>query len=77
MLALLTIAALTKLDLPAGALNLGDFQPVPFLAQLGVAAGYQISWAIYVSDYSRYLPPNAARRTFSYTFWAARSAESG
>ncbi|GAA3315001.1 purine-cytosine permease family protein [Arthrobacter ramosus] len=71
MLALLTIAALTKLDLPAGALNLGDFQPVPFLAQLGVAAGYQISWAIYVSDYSRYLPPSAARRTFNYTFWGS------
>jgi purine-cytosine permease-like protein len=51
--------------------DLGGFQLVPFLAQLGVAAGYQISWAIYVSDYSRYLPPTAAGRTFRYTFWGS------
>jgi purine-cytosine permease-like protein len=45
---------------------------VPFLAQLGVAAGYQISWAIYVSDYSRYLPADVpARRTFQWTFWGS------
>ncbi|KHL05129.1 purine-cytosine permease family protein [Sinomonas humi] len=71
MLALLTIAVLTHLDLPAGMFDLGGFQLVPFLAQLGVAAGYQISWAIYVSDYSRYLPPNSAGRTFRYTFWGS------
>ena len=71
MLALLTIAVLTHLDLPAGMFDLGGFQLVPFLAQLGVAAGYQISWAIYVSDYSRYLPPTAAGRTFRYTFWGS------
>ena len=33
----------------------------PFLAQFGVVAGYQISWAIYVSDYSRYLPAGRHR----------------
>ncbi|MCH6471564.1 purine-cytosine permease family protein [Sinomonas terrae] len=71
MLALLTIAVLTHLDLPAGMFDLGGFELVPFLAQLGVAAGYQISWAIYVSDYSRYLPAAAAGRTFRYTFWGS------
>lgn len=71
MLALLTVAALIHLNLPAGMFDLGGFQLVPFLAQLGVAAGYQISWAIYVSDYSRYLPPAAAGRTFRYTFWGS------
>ncbi len=71
MLVLLTVAALTKLDLPSGAYNLGDFHLVPFLGQLGVAAGYQISWAIYVSDYSRYLPPTAGRGTFRWTFWGS------
>jgi len=35
---------------------IGDFRWVPFLAQLFAAASYQISWSIYVSDYSRYLP---------------------
>ncbi|WP_138444190.1 purine-cytosine permease family protein [Sinomonas susongensis] len=71
MLALLSIAVLTHLGLPSGMFDLGGFQIVPFLAQLGVAAGYQISWAIYVSDYSRYLPPSAAGRTFRYTFWGS------
>ena len=71
-LALLTLAALLKLTLPAGAWNLGEFRWVPFLAQLGVAAGYQISWAIYVSDYSRYLPPSVTvRGTFRWTYWGS------
>ncbi|MBT8159839.1 MULTISPECIES: cytosine permease [Arthrobacter] len=70
MLALLTVAAF-KLAIPAGAYNLADFHLVPFLGQLGVAAGYQISWAIYVSDYSRYLPPSSGRGTFRWTFWGS------
>ncbi|GAA4045500.1 cytosine permease [Arthrobacter methylotrophus] len=70
MLALLTVAAF-KLATPAGAYNLADFHLVPFLGQLGVAAGYQISWAIYVSDYSRYLPPASGRGTFRWTFWGS------
>ncbi|MHC6219553.1 purine-cytosine permease family protein [Arthrobacter sp. MMS24-S77] len=70
MLALLTVAAV-KLTIPAGAYNLADFHLVPFLGQLGVAAGYQISWAIYVSDYSRYLPPASGRGTFRWTFWGS------
>ena len=72
MLALLTVATFTHLSLPAGSYDLGHFRVVPFLAQLGVAAGYQISWAIYVSDYSRYLPADVpARRTFQWTFWGS------
>jgi len=34
----------------------GDFRAVPFIAQFFAAAAYQLSWSIYVSDYSRYLP---------------------
>jgi len=72
MLALLTVATFTHLTLPPGSYDLGQFHVVPFLAQLGVAAGYQISWAIYVSDYSRYLPADVpARRTFQWTFWGS------
>ena len=72
MLALLTVATFTHLSLPPGSYDLGQFHVVPFLAQLGVAAGYQISWAIYVSDYSRYLPADVpARRTFQWTFWGS------
>ena len=37
--------------------------------QFSVVAGYQISWAIYVSDYSRYLPPDVTvRKTFYWTY---------
>lgn len=60
------------LHYPAGAFDLGSFKTTPFLAQFGVVAGYQISWAIYVSDYSRYLPPNVTvRKTFYWTYWGS------
>ncbi len=72
MLALLTLSAVVHLHVPAAQLDLTQFHAVPFFAQLGVAAGYQISWAIYVSDYSRYLPPTVkTRSTFAWTFWGS------
>jgi NCS1 family nucleobase:cation symporter-1 len=33
---------------------------VAFLVQFSIAAGYNISYAVYVSDYTRYLPANAS-----------------
>src|SRR6202163_3419911 len=64
-----TVVVIAKVGLPANAWNLGNFSATPFLAQFGVVAGYQISWAIYVSDYSRYLPPNVTiSRTFYWTY---------
>src|SRR5436190_7398141 len=57
---------------PAGTFGIGTFQAGPFLGQFGVVAGYQISWAIYVSDYSRYLPPGVGvRQTFFWTYWGS------
>jgi NCS1 nucleoside transporter family len=57
---------------PAGTFDVGSFQASPFLGQFGVVAGYQISWAIYVSDYSRYLPPDVTvRKTFYWTYWGS------
>jgi NCS1 family nucleobase:cation symporter-1 len=68
---LLTIGVCT-LNFPAGAFDLGDFKWTPFLIQFGAVAGYQISWAIYVSDYSRYLPPTVTvRKTFLWTYWGS------
>ena len=68
---LLTIGICT-LNYPAGSFDLGDFKWTPFLIQFGAVAGYQISWAIYVSDYSRYLPPSVTvRRTFLWTYWGS------
>jgi NCS1 nucleoside transporter family len=57
---------------PAGTFDVGAFRASPFLGQFGVVAGYQISWAIYVSDYSRYMPPNVTvRKTFLWTYWGS------
>jgi purine-cytosine permease-like protein len=65
---ILTIIVLT-LHYPPGAFDLGQFDLTPFLLQFSVVAGYQISWAIYVSDYSRYLPPDVTvRKTFWWTY---------
>jgi NCS1 family nucleobase:cation symporter-1 len=68
---ILTIAVFT-LPYPAGSFALGGFKATPFLIQFGAVAGYQISWAIYVSDYSRYLPPDVTvRRTVLWTYWGS------
>ena len=39
----------------------GDFRLQPFLAQFGAATAYQLSWGLYLSDYSRHLPPRTGR----------------
>jgi purine-cytosine permease-like protein len=68
---ILTIAVFL-LPYPAGSFDLGGFHATPFLVQFGAVAGYQISWAIYVSDYSRYLPPTVGiRRTFLWTYFGS------
>ena len=44
----------------------------PFLVQFFAAAAYQLSWSIYVSDYSRYLPKSVGvRDSFLWTFGGA------
>jgi len=55
-LLIFTVAVTIKSDIPPDDFVLGAFHPVPFLAQFFAAAAYQVSWSIYVSDYSRYLP---------------------
>jgi NCS1 family nucleobase:cation symporter-1 len=67
----LTITIFT-LGYPGGSFDLGGFKWTPFLVQFGAVSGYQISWAIYVSDYSRYLPPDVTiRKTFLWTYWGS------
>jgi purine-cytosine permease-like protein len=67
-----TLGCIVTLGLPSGQLSLSNFDVTPFLTQFGVTAGYQISWAIYVSDYSRYLPPDVTvRKTFLWTYWGS------
>lgn len=50
----------------------GAFKPTLFLVQFFAAAGYQLSWSIYVSDYSRYLPREVGiKASFAWTFCGA------
>ena len=43
-----------------------------FFGMFSVAAVWQVAYAPYVSDYSRYLPKNVnPRQTFHYTFWGS------
>ena len=64
--------AIFLVSYPHGAFDFGSFKATPFLGQFGTVAGYQISWAIYVSDYSRYLPSDVTvRKTFMWTYWGS------
>src|SRR5437016_3003999 len=56
ILTVFSVGALFTLSFPAVQWAPAGFRGVPFLAQLFAAASYQLSWSIYVSDYSRYLP---------------------
>jgi len=75
MIAILTLfsaGALFLLKVPATQWQLSGFRAVPFLAQLFAAASYQLSWSIYVSDYSRYLPRDVGvREAFWWTYLGA------
>ena len=67
-----TVAAAFTLRLPARHWNIDDFETVPFLVQFFAAAAYQLSWSIYVSDYSRYLPREVSvRESFWWTYVGA------
>lgn len=60
------------LEVPFGALSRSSFKAVPFLTQLFAATAYQLSWSIYVSDYSRYLPRNVGvAASFLWTYFGA------
>lgn len=62
----LTIGVLVRLDLPADQWSADSFSWVPFLVMFGISAGWQLAWAPYVSDYSRYLPPSVGHAA---PFW--------
>jgi nucleobase:cation symporter-1, NCS1 family len=75
MIAILTLfsaGALFLLKLPPAQWAVGGFRAAPFLAQMFAAASYQLSWSIYVSDYSRYLPRSVGvRESFWWTYLGA------
>jgi nucleobase:cation symporter-1, NCS1 family len=72
ILAVFSIGAALWLRLPAAAWDPRTFRAVPFVVQLFAAASYQLTWSIYVSDYSRYLPRDVGvRASFWWTFLGA------
>jgi nucleobase:cation symporter-1, NCS1 family len=74
MIALLTVfsAGAVLLGIPAAQWAPGSFRAGPFLTELLAAASYQLSWSIYVSDYSRYLPREVSvRASFWWTYLGA------
>lgn len=69
---ILTVRAAVTLNLGATIAHGGGFSGSAFLIQFAAAAGYQISYAVYVSDYSRYLPENTrASRVIWWTYLGA------
>jgi NCS1 family nucleobase:cation symporter-1 len=63
VLAIYAIGILGGGHLPAGAFDLGSgFEIVPFFVVLSAALAYQLSWAFFVSDYSRYMPASTSHR---------------
>ncbi len=68
LIALLVMTfALGRAHFPPEQLDIHQFAMIPFLVQLFVTAAYQLSWSIYVSDYSRYLPKEVS--VGSAFFW--------
>lgn len=61
-----TISALANTTLPAHAFAFGKFEIGAFLVQFGAVVSYQLTWAPYVSEYSRYLPKDTKSST---VFW--------
>lgn len=66
--AIITIVLIVH-GVPGSALSHGKFIGGPFLLTVSAIAVFQISYAPYVSDYSRYLAPETATRTFWSTYW--------
>lgn len=72
LLTVFSIGAVFYLHVPSVQWNRADFRAIPFIAQLFAAASYQLSWSIYVSDYSRYLPREVSvRASFWWTYLGA------
>ncbi|MDP5227563.1 MULTISPECIES: cytosine permease [Arthrobacter] len=59
----------------SGTVDKGGFTVVAFMAQFAASAAYNITYAPYVSDYSRYLPSKtSARGVISAVFFGASTA---
>ncbi|HEX4268567.1 MAG TPA: cytosine permease [Steroidobacteraceae bacterium] len=75
MIAILTVfsaGVLLAIRLPPAQWQWSGFRVVSFLTEFTAAASYQLTWSIYVSDYSRYLPKDVGvRAAFWWTYLGA------
>jgi purine-cytosine permease-like protein len=70
----LTVGAVMNLQVPAAASGGTGNSWTAFLMAFSVAAGYQISYAVYVSDYSRYLPAHVSAAKVVWWTYAGAAA---
>jgi purine-cytosine permease-like protein len=69
LFAIVTVTMIVHYPLSGAHAAASGFSLKVFLVQFAAAGGYQISYAIYVSDYSRYLPTDIpARRLIGWTY---------
>jgi len=69
VMVLLTVAAFSNTGLALDAFAPGPFELGSFMTVFVIMAGFQLGWAPYVSDYSRYLPSSSSvRGTFWWTY---------
>ncbi|MGH7639289.1 MAG: purine-cytosine permease family protein [Candidatus Dormibacteria bacterium] len=67
-----SVSLFTRGLVPAKTWNLGPLDAGPFILMVSLAAVWVISYAVYASDYSRYLPRDAsAKSAFWYSYGGA------
>lgn len=72
VLAMFSIGIIVVQPFSAEAFDIRSFSLVPFMVQFFTAAAYQLSYSIFVSDYSRYLRPDVSvPETFWWTYAGA------
>jgi purine-cytosine permease-like protein len=75
LLVALSLAILLGVGAPGVPHAAGGFAGVAFMTQLTAAASFNLSYATYVSDYTRYLPPDtSARRVMGAVFLGAAAS---
>ena len=64
VLTIFTLGIVFGVGLPAEQISItGTFEFTPFLMVVSASLAYQLSWAFFVSDYSRYMPPTTSHRS--------------
>jgi purine-cytosine permease-like protein len=70
VLAVYVVGLVTGGHFPSGAFSPSvGFSWEPFLMVVSAATAYQLSWAFFVSDYSRYLPPDTHKGKLMAWTW--------